>query len=173
MKKIFIFALIVLVLGAAAYGAWCWKYPYGYTHRCSKSLAMELQFYPDDHNGKYPRAERPDQLGLDVLLGGRGTSDFIFELIVGKAGNLKEAQKFYNEHGYLRKEHSSWHYVSGLSLDDKGRAIAWDKIPLNHNGGREDAKPREVIMVGGAVRVVTGDNWEGFLQQQRELTDMK
>ena len=129
--------------------------------------------YADSHNGKYPMPEREDQLGLDLLLEGANTSDFIFEVIVGKAGDLSEARRFYNEHGYLRKKHSSWHYVSGLSTDDDGRAIAWDKIPLNHNGGREDSNPREVIMVDGSVRVVTENDWDEFVRKQRELADKK
>ena len=167
MKKITRVSVVLLVLASVAYGYYRFKYPYGSTHRCSKSLAGFLEEYAINHDGNYPQPERADQLGLDRLLGADlGDSGDFLELVVGKAGDLFEAREFYAEHGYLKPEHSSWHYVTGLSAADKGRALAWDKIPLTHNGMRVSYNPREVIMVGGMVNQVNADSWVQFSEGQ-------
>lgn len=167
MKKIIRISVVLLVVASVAYGYYRYKYPYGSTHRCSKSLAGLLEEYANSHDGNYPQPERSDQLGLERLLDANlEDSDHLLELVVGKAGDLSEARKFYAEHGYLKPEHSSWHYVTGLSATDKGRALAWDKIPLTHNGMRVSYNPREVIMVGGMVNQVNADSWEQFSEGQ-------
>jgi hypothetical protein len=131
MKKILRISVVLLVIAGVAYGYYRSKYPYGSTHRCSKVLAGYLEEYANSHDGNYPQPVRPDQLGLELLLDANlGDSDLLLELVVGKAGDLSEARRFYAEHGYLKPEHSSWNYVTGVSAADKGRAIAWDKIPL-------------------------------------------
>jgi len=95
------------------------------------------------------------------------------DLVVGKAGDLAEAERFYRKNGYLLKDHSSWHYVSGLTTADVGRALAWDKIPLNHNGMRKAGNPREVIMVEGSVDQINESQWEDFLKGQEQLAKKK
>ncbi len=172
MKNAIRAGAVLLLICGAFYGCYRHNYPYGSTHRCSKCFAPFLEEYADAHGGNYPQAERPDQLGMDELLKDCPDSfDMVFGMIVGKAGNLRRARRFYDRHGYLKAEHSSWHYVPGLTTDDVGRALAWDKIPLTHNGMRVSYNPREVIMVGGMVRQVIEDRWEEFLNGQRELAE--
>jgi len=167
MKKILRSSVVLLVVASVTYSYYRSKYPYGSTHRCSKSLAGYLETYANSHNGNYPQPERPDQLGLERLLDADlGDPDLLLELVVGKAGELSEARRFYARHGFLKPEHSSWHYVTGLTSADKGRALAWDKIPLTHNGMRTKSNPREVIMVGGLVEQVNEDSWKQFADGQ-------
>lgn len=172
MKRYVIIILLVCgVLYGAGYGFLRYKFPYGRSHRCSKVFVSVLEQYAVDHEGRYPQGTREGQLGLDEVLKDLSSKDFdrTFDLVLGKAGDLEEARQFYKQNGYLRVMHSSWHYVSGLTVQDSGRALAWDKIPLTHNGMRVPSNPREVIMVGGAVLSVKENEWEAFLKTQQAL----
>lgn len=166
MRYILIVATVLGVAVGSLYGYYRYKFPYGSTHRCSKSLSVMLDMYAEEHGGNYPEADDIRQLGMEKFLDAEGT---YLDLVVGKAGDLAEAKRFYMKNGYLLKDHSSWHYVSGLTTADTGRALAWDKIPLNHNGMREDGNPREVIMVGGIVDRIKESQWENFLKGQEQL----
>ena len=158
--------LVFGVIAASIYGYYRYQFPYGNTHRCSKVLAGMLDQYAEDNGGRYPQADDDRQLGLEKVLGGDREQ---LATVVGKAGNLAEAERFHGTNGYLLKEHSSWHYVSGLTTADEGRALAWDKIPLAHNGMRLSYNPREVIMVGGWVDQVNESRWDDFLRQQNQI----
>lgn len=164
-------AAVLCVAVGCLYGYYRYKFPYGSTHRCSKNLVSMLYGYAQDHEGHYPKADDDRQLGLDKLLEGMPLE--ILGLVVGKAGDLAEAERFYKKNGYLLKDHSSWHYVSGLTTADVGRALAWDKIPLNHNGMRTAGNPREVIMVEGCVDQINESQWEDFLKNQEQLAKKK
>jgi len=103
MKKALWISVVVVVVAGAAFGYHRYKYPYGSTHRCSKIPTDYLEEYASIHDGSYPQPERPDQLGLDRLLDADfGGSDFLLELVVGKAGDLSKARQFYDQHGYLK-----------------------------------------------------------------------
>ena len=141
-------------------------YPYGVTHRCSIGLSHMLMAHADEHEGQYPVPEREDQLGLELLLHAEDPlSGDAFEIIVGKAGDVEAARAFYLEHGYLLKEHSSWHYVGGLTNEDPSLILCWDKIPLGHNGQRQRGNPREVIMATGFREFVHESAWSEFLER--------
>jgi hypothetical protein len=47
-------------------------------------------------------------------------------------------------------------------------AIVWDKVGLGHFGNRLGGG-HEVILLGGGCRIVTADEWTGFLEEQRSL----
>ncbi|MGJ8695710.1 MAG: hypothetical protein ACSHYF_05285 [Verrucomicrobiaceae bacterium] len=166
MRKGTWFGLLLGLAGVLAigYGYYRYEYPYGSTHRCSKVLAMELRHFANTHDGRFPVSGNENALGLSELL---VASPEYLELVVGKAGDLGEAREFFEEHGYLLPEHSSWHYVEGLSSNE-GRALAWDKIPLDHNGRRTDDESREVIMTNGSVENVKGKDWDDFLARQSD-----
>lgn len=165
-----VWALLLGVLVGALYGYYRYKFPYGNTHRCSKVLAGMLEEYAEDHEGRYPQADDERQLGLEKVLDASGGQ---LAEVVGKAGDLEEAEKFYEKSGFLLKEHSSWHYVSGLTTADEGRALAWDKIPLTHDGMKISYNPREVIMVGGWVEQINETRWEDFLKKQEQFATEK
>ena len=167
--------IATLLLTAMSGGLWYWHhlhYPYGSTHRCSKILTMHLVSYANEHQGQFPQPTHENQLGLDLLFTNLGTDDSNLELIVGKAGNPKKARNFYQNHGYLKPEHSSWHYIPGLTTADLGRALAWDNPPLTHNGQKIDSNPREVLLISEGsvhVQVITEAQWPEFLAKQNKL----
>jgi hypothetical protein len=169
-RKIIICILVLGVVVGGVYGYYRYKFPYGNTHRCSKILAGMLDQYAADHEGRYPQADDDHRLGLEKVL---EVSRDQLAMVVGKAGDLEEAEKFYKKSGFLLKGHSSWHYVSGLTTADEGRALAWDKVPLTHNGMRISYNPREVIMVGGLVEQINESRWEDFLKQQEQIATEK
>ena len=144
-----------------------YRYPYGRSHRCSKILPMELERYADEHGGSYPSVDFEDHLGLDKLI---SPGDLLsLERVVGKAGDAEEAKRFFDENGFLLRRHSSWKYVSGLSSDSPSTlALAWDKIPLGHNGQRTSNNSREVIYPGGIVDTINQHDWNDFMEHQRQ-----
>lgn len=170
VRSLLIGALVLGVLVGGIYGYYRYQFPYGDTHRCSKILAGMLDQYAADNGGRYPQADNDRQLGLEKVL---EVSREQLAVVVGKAGDLAEAERFYGKNGNLLKEHSSWHYVSGLTTADEGRALAWDKIPLAHNGMKTSYNPREVIMVGGRVEQINENRWEDFLKKQNQLAREK
>jgi len=115
MKKPMRYTLIVAaVLGVAVgclYGYYRYKFPYGSVHRCSKTLATLLNSYAQDHEGHFPQADDVRQLGMEKVLDAEGTH---LDLVVGKAGDLAEAERFYKKNGYLLKDHSSWHEMQRI-----------------------------------------------------------
>ncbi|MFK7911884.1 MAG: hypothetical protein AB8F34_14980 [Akkermansiaceae bacterium] len=157
-------SVVIGVLAAAGWGYYRYTYPYGSSHRCSKALASQILNYADNHGGRFPSSEQPDALGLSAII---DDNPFTLELIVGKAGDLEKAKEFHQKHGYLKPEHSSWHYVSGLTTADTDKAILWDKIPLGHSGERTNRNTREVIMVNGAVKAIPESEWDDFLKAQK------
>lgn len=170
-RPLVITLLLVVVLPASAFYLWHKKnYPYGATHRCSGALATFIRIHAGDHDGRHPSATdfpgKSDVLPLSALL---TESPDHLEYVVGKAGDLAAAEKFFATHGYLENGHSSWHYVDGLTLSDTAFALAWDKIPLDHNGGKRDSNPREVIMADGSVTIVNEADWPAFLAKQERL----
>lgn len=162
---------IVTIATVSIRGYYKSQYPYGRTHRCSKGLYFALLSYSEGHDGELPNSDDPSKLALTQLIGNGWVDQDSLDLIVGKAGDLEAAEKFYAKHGYLKPEHSSWHFVNGLNENDRGMAIAWDKIPLDHNGRVSES--REVIMVGRAVSNIPNSEWPAFLKKQAELLDVK
>ncbi len=167
-RRSFLITAIVFLVGAG-----CWMYyrslfPYGKTHRCSRVLASALFGYAAENDGRFPSSYTSGAIGLSSLV---NEGMLTLDMTVGKAGDLRVAEAFYQQNGYLTADHSSWHYVEGLATSDKDRAIAWDKIPLGHNGEVRPENSREVIMTNGLVEVVNEDEWEEFLTQQKRLAD--
>ena len=92
--------IVAAVLGVAVgclYGYYRYKFPYGSVHRCSKTLATLLNSYAQDHEGHFPQADDVRQLGMEKVLDAEGTH---LDLVVGKAGDLAEAERFYKKNGY-------------------------------------------------------------------------
>jgi len=70
----------------------------------------------------------------------------------------------------LTPETCGWHYVPGLRLDDDPRlALFWDKIGLDHNGGRLNQDGHTVWFVGGQPKFIPETEWRTFMEEQRKL----
>jgi hypothetical protein len=162
---------IVTIATVSIRGYYKSQYPYGRTHRCSKALYFALLSYSEGHNGDLPSSNDPSKLALTQLIGNGWVDQDSLDLIVGKAGDLDAAEQFYAQHGYIKPEHSSWYYVNGLNENDRGMALAWDKIPLDHNGRISES--REIIMVGRAVDTIPNSEWPAFLKKQETLLAVK
>jgi hypothetical protein len=52
---------------------------------------------------------------------------------------------------------------------DHDRLRQVDKVGLGHNGERLGHGGREVVFVGGDIRVIPGAEWPAFLEEQRQL----
>ena len=164
--------VLVCLLLVSAIAGWVFygnKYPYGRTHRCSKALSSMLLEYAQENNGNFPRSEVPNALGLSALI---ESNPGALEYVVGKAGDLKAAERFYDENGFLEARHSSWEYTEGLSVDDTERALLWDRIPLGHHGERTKTNSREVILIGGRVLVVPEGEWKDFIKNQSNINQI-
>jgi hypothetical protein len=70
----------------------------------------------------------------------------------------------------LTPETCGWHYVEGLRLDDDPRiALFWDKVGLDHNGGRLAEGGHFVMTVDGQRKYIPEAEWEEFLAEQSKL----
>jgi hypothetical protein len=60
--------------------------------------------------------------------------------------------------------------LEGLTTNDDHRlAILWDKVGLGHNGQRLRAGDHIVVFLNDARRLIRGNEWEDFLDEQLQL----
>ena len=166
-KKASIILAIFALIAGGIFAYYKKTYPYGYTHRCSKAFAMELMMWAEEHDGNYPNFVSEDKLLIKDYV---GDSDYNLEMIIGKTIDFDEAKAFYTKHGYILDRHSAWHFVNDVKSSHEGRAFAWDKIPLGHNGQVEDSKSREVIEVSFMMSNIPESEWDKYLEKQT-ITD--
>ena len=143
-----------------------WKYPYGWSHCCIKGMGSSLRCYAMDHEGRFPAGGDTPEASLSLLY-----SNYIDAYTLrGKTVPLEVTQAALTKNGKLGPDSCGWHYVEGLTeADDPEIVILWDKIGLDHNGGRRKGGGHEVAFVDGSCQFVTGRKWSEFLEKQRQL----
>jgi hypothetical protein len=143
-----------------------WKYPYGWSHVCDIELMFALQRYADDHGGRYPTGGATPEASL-CLLYTKYTSAFILR---GKTVPLDVAEKILQQGKPLGPTTCGWHYVDeGLTINDDSQiALFWDKIGLDHNGGRLPEGGHSVVFPHHG-EVITEKEWPAFLEKQKKL----
>jgi hypothetical protein len=128
---------------------------------------MALENYARDHNGYYPTDEETPEASLSLLYSSGYCPSA--DTLRGKTIPVQIVQSTLDSGGLLTPETCGWHYVAGLTKNDDPRlALLWDKARLGHNGQRTDGAT-EVVFVGGDTRIIHGDQWEQFLEEQKEL----
>jgi hypothetical protein len=161
--------IVALVIGAI--GAWGYhrrQYPYGWSHCCSKVLGMELTMYAEDHSDKFPAGQATPEASLSLLT--KGDYNIDARILRGKTVPLKVAEDALAKDGFLGPETCGWHYVEGLTKTDDPRiAILWDKVGLDHFGGRIKGGGHEVVFLDGLVRYISTSKWSEFLEEQKGL----
>jgi hypothetical protein len=163
-----IIIVVVAVLLGVGYAWFRYQYPYGFSHCCLKGLGAGLREYAEKHNGRFPEGEKSPEASLSLLYadGPWGPPD----VLRGKTVPLDLAKNRLERGELLSPDTCGWHYVEGLTLRDDYRiAIVWDKIGLNHNGGRLPEGGHSVLFVDGFERIVSGSEWPQFLREQKRL----
>jgi hypothetical protein len=162
--RITVAIIIVAVMGYAYYR---YRYPFGWSHRCDIALHQALFEYAEEHNGRFPHGESSPEASLSLvyqmvpsigsILGGKSISENV-ALDRLKAGRL------------LDPDSCGWHYVEGLSItDDPNLALFWDKIGLDHNGGRLPNGGHSVVTISGSRTIVSASEWNAFLEGQKAI----
>ncbi|MBL8794818.1 MAG: hypothetical protein JNM56_12995 [Planctomycetia bacterium] len=164
------FLKVALPITVVAYGiaAWiAWKYPYGHSHCCIQFMRHALEMYAMKH-GRFPSGEATPEASLSLLY--HDDNECGAGVLRGKTVPLAVVERILNEGGLLGPDTCGWHYVEGLSpQDDRRFAILWDKVGLGHNGQRLSPPGREVLFVGGEVRIIRQADWPTFLAEQERL----
>lgn len=165
--KLLVGAVIILVaIGASLFRYVKWKYPYGMSHCCIKGMGTALHSYAMEHNGRFPSGGDTPEASLSLL-----NSNYTdAEWLRGKTVSLEVAQTALAKGGKLGPGSCGWHYVEGLTESDEPEiAILWDKIGLDHHGGRVKGGGHEVAFVDGSSQFVPGGKWPQFLEKQAQL----
>ena len=90
-------------------------------------------------------------------------------LLRGRTVPESAVQEILERGKLLTPETCGWHYVEGLRLDDDYRlALFWDKIGLDHNGGRLAQEGHTVLFVSGERKFIPETEWEKFLEDQAQ-----
>jgi hypothetical protein len=129
---------------------------------------IALEQYADDHGGRYPTGQPSPEACLSLLHD--APYDVSAEVLRGKSVPVEVVQSILDRGGRLGPDTCGWHYVAGLTQnDDRRLAILWDKVGLGHFGERFGNGSREVLFVGGDIRLIPEAEWSRFLEEQKEL----
>ena len=90
--------------------------------------------------------------------------------LCGKTKSAEAAKKILERGELLGPDTCDWHYVEGLTLNDDSRiAIVWDKVGLDHNGGRLLSGGHSVLRLCCTEEVIPASEWQQFLEEQKRL----
>jgi uncharacterized protein YvpB len=160
---------VLLLLGG--WGLWHWRYPYGRSHYCLKSIFLALNVYAQEHGGLYPDGQSSPEASL-ALLCKEGLLDA--DTFRGKTAKAKRAGQLLGGGSLTGPESCGWHYVQGLNRSDDGRiAVLWDKLELGHFGERHKRPGREVLTLGGDCKWITRAEWGHFQSEQESLLKIR
>ncbi len=169
--KIAVVAVVVtpFILG---YGWWQHHYPYGYSHCCDLILYGALRDYAMRHDGAFPAGEATPEASMSLLYREKAEYGPLADerLLRGRTVPESVVKEILERGELLTPDTCGWHYVEGLSLDDDYRlALFWDKIGLDHNGGRLAESGHTVLFVSGTRRFIPDAEWDAFMEEQTKL----
>jgi hypothetical protein len=143
------------------------RYPYGWSHCCSKILYMALHEYAEAHGGVYPAGEACPEASLSLLYRERLCDA---DLLRGKIISLEDVEAVLSSGALLGPDTCGWHYVEGLTQNDDPRiAIIWDKVGLGHNGESLRGGGHWVMLLHGDEKHIPEGEWQEFLDEQQRL----
>jgi hypothetical protein len=158
-------AIMLLLYGTSR--VWFhYKYPYGWSHCCEIGVYLALTQYAEIHGGAFPAGESSPEASLSLLY--RMSPDW-GPCLGGKTVPESTALEILERGELLGPETCGWHYVEGLTRDDYGLALFWDKAGLDHNGGRLPGGGHIVWFVDSASKHIPASEWDRFLEEQKEL----
>jgi hypothetical protein len=161
--------VIPLVLG---YGWWRYHFPYGMSHCCDLILYDALQQYATRHGGAFPAGEATPEASMSLLYREKSEYGKLADerLLRGKTVPESVVKEILERGDLLTPETCGWHYVEGLRLDvDPRIALFWDKVGLDHNGGRLAEGGHIVVFVDGQRKHIPKAQWDGFTENQHKL----
>ena len=162
-----VICLLIGAIPAVASLYYQWTYPYGHSHCCDKALMFALHDYANANAGRFPAGEGTPEASLGLLYPKLADAN----LLRGKTVPEDVVKAVFEQGERLGPETCGWHYVEGLTQnDDPGLALFWDKVGLDHNGGRLSDGGHFVCFVGmGDIRYIRETEWGEFLENQRRL----
>jgi hypothetical protein len=167
-KKLLLILAAILGLTVAGGWAWyCYTFPYGFNHCCSKQLGMSLKIFASDNNGWYPLGGKTPEASLSLVCTNDPTMLYV---VRGKSVSLKAAQQTWDRDGVLNPEACGWHYIEGLREgDDPEIAVAWDKVTgLGHDGERRKNLAHEVVFLDASTHFIPKTGWTQFVAEQKQ-----
>ena len=165
--------VVVIVLAAPfilGYVRWRHQYPYGFSHCCDLILYSALEQYAATHGGAFPSGEATPEASLSLLY--REPADWTAnaDLLRGKTVPESVVREILERGELLTPDTCGWHYVEGLRKDDDPRlALFWDKVGLDHNGGRLAEGGHVVVFVDGQRKHIPEVEWNAFIEEQCKL----
>ena len=171
--KIAIWAVVLAAPFILGYAWWRYEFPYGFSHCCDLGLYCDLCDYAMMHNGDFPKGETTPEASLSLLYREKvgGYSLAYPDLLRGRTVPESVVKEILERGELLTPDTCGWHYVEGLRIDDDPRlALFWDKIGLNHNGGRLAEPGHTVLLLRGMMhKFVPEAEWEAFMEEQAKL----
>jgi hypothetical protein len=165
-KRSLVLLSVVAALFLAGRLYYAWFYPFGWSHRCDKGLAMALLNYANNNGGAFPAGELTREASLSLLYPKYSDANELR----GKTVPEQVVQAILDKGERLGPDTCGWHYVEGLRIDDDFRlAFAWDKAGLGHNGGRLSGGGHIVVFLDGHTKHVPAAEWDNFLARQNQL----
>ena len=144
-----------------------WRYPYGRSHCCIKSMFLALELYAQEHGGRFPVGQSSPEASLSLLYS-EGLLDA--DILRGKTVREQLVRETFADGSLLGPETCGWQYVEGLSqADDTRIAILWSKGELGHYGEHFLHPAREVLLLGGGTKWITRPQWASFQLEQEQL----
>ncbi|HVV71235.1 MAG TPA: hypothetical protein VHI52_07030, partial [Verrucomicrobiae bacterium] len=144
------FLLLAILSAVSAWLALQWRYPYGRSHCCIKSMLLALNLYAQEHQGRFPAGQPSPEASLSLLYKAKLIDA---DVLRGKTAKEEEVRALLDRGELLGPKSCGWHYVEGLNQSDDGRlALLWDKAGLGHYGERHRRAWREVLLVDGDIK---------------------
>lgn len=166
-RSVIALATIAALIGAG-YGWHRYAYPYGWSHCCLKGLGLSLQIYAEQHDGHFPAGGGCPEASLSLLY--REHIDADATILCGKTKSAQAAREILERGELLGPDTCDWHYVEGLTLSDDPRlALVWDKVGLDHNGGRLPGGGHSVWRIRCGEEVIPESEWPKFVEEQERL----
>ena len=157
----------IIILATMGYAYHRYRYPFGWSHCCDIALYQALFEYAGEHNGAFPHGESTPEASLSLVY---QMIPSMGPILAGKSISEKIALGRLESGKLLDPDSCGWHYVEGLSAtDDPNLALFWDKIGLDHNGGRLPNGGHCVVMICGSRTIVSASEWNAFIERQKAL----
>ena len=169
LRTLTIVLVVIAALFGAAYGWYCYNYPFGRTHCCLKGIGIALEMYAEKYGGHYPAGGGCPEASLSLLYkySGFGIGG---NYLCGKTKSAEAAQEILEAGGLLGPDTCDWHYLEGLTTSDDNRlALVWDKVGLDHFGGRLSRGGHSIWRLHDGEEIIPGSEWPAFLEEQERL----
>jgi hypothetical protein len=167
LRTLLLFVAVAALPFAGVRYYYSWMFPYGWSHCCDKALMFALEEYARDHGGHYPSGKECPEASLSLLYPKYADAN----LLRGKTVPEAAVRGVLENGKLLGPKTCGWQYVEGLTQEDRGAALLWDKVGLGHNGQRLSTPGHTVIFIGHDIRFIPESEWATFLEEQKALRE--